>query len=143
MTNPRPVDQSPSAPRSRREARAQRRAASGAAGLVGSWIAGVILILLGIAFFLQNLGTFVFPLDNWWALFVLIPAVATLERAVHAYRSAGNRWTATARGGLLSGVVLMLVMLILLLEFDWVIFGPVLIMLAGVGILINALLPSE
>lgn len=143
MTDQLPLEKPQSEPRSRREARAQRRAAAGASGLVGSWIAGLILILLGIAFFLQNLGTFVFPLDNWWALFILIPAVATLERAIHAYRSAGNRWTVTARGSLLSGVVLVLITLIFLLEFDWVIFGPVLIMLAGVGILLNALLLSE
>ncbi|HVP20663.1 MAG TPA: hypothetical protein VMS73_02260, partial [Anaerolineaceae bacterium] len=37
------------------------------------WIFGVVLILIGAAFFLQNFN--LLQINNWWALFLLIPAI--------------------------------------------------------------------
>lgn len=143
MTNPLPTDTQPSEPLSRREARAERRAARAAANSGATWIAGVILILLGIAFLMQNMGALTFPLDNWWALFILIPAIGAFDKGWRLYRAADNQLTAAARGSLLTGLILLLVTAAFLFEFSWLSFGPALIILAGIGILINALLPSE
>jgi hypothetical protein len=73
---------------------------------VGTWLVGLILIVLGGIFLLRNTGIFDIPLKNWWALFILIPAIGALDTALRMYRSAGNQLTAPARGSLLVGLVL-------------------------------------
>lgn len=56
--NPEPLD--------RREARHQRRAERFAdPSRRGSLIAGIILIVLGGMFLLQNMGSYSFPINNW------------------------------------------------------------------------------
>ena len=131
-------------PLDRREARRQRheeRLAAPSRG--GAWVAGVILIVLGIAFLFQNTGNFTIPLRNWWALFILIPAIGAFERAWQMYRDAGNHLTAQTRSSLLVGLVLTLVTAAFLFNINWTFFGPALIILAGLGILINAILPGK
>jgi hypothetical protein len=80
MNDQSPMKDSQPEPLSRREARQQRREArnAGAGGL--TWVAGILLIVLGIAFLMDNLGSFSIPLDNWWALFVLIRPSERLTR---------------------------------------------------------------
>jgi hypothetical protein len=98
-------------------------------------MAGLILIVLGGMFLMRNTGTFDIPLQNWWALFILIPAVGALDTGLRMYRSAGNVLTAPARGSLLVGLVLTFVTVSFLFGLDWSYFGPILIILVGVGIL--------
>ena len=105
----------------------------------GGWVAGLVLIMLGVLFLLRNTGTFDFPLQNWWALFILIPAVGAFDSAYRTYRAAGNRLTAPARGSLLVGLVLTFVAAMFLFDISWTFFGPVLIILVGIGILFTAL----
>lgn len=141
MNEPTPV--STPEPMDRREARRQRRAnrlADPSRG--GSWIAGIILIVLGGAFLMQNMGTYRFPLQNWWALFILIPAVGAFDTAFRAYRSTGT-FTATARGSLLVGIVLALVTAAFLFNISWTYFGPALVILAGLGILMNGMIGRQ
>ena len=107
----------------------------------GSWIIGAILVALGIIFLFQNMGTF--TLNNWWALFILIPALGAFEEAWRGYKNAGGRLTKRARGSMLVGLVLTLVVFGLLFELDWKYLGPVLIILAGIGILVNVALPGD
>lgn len=127
-------------PVDRCEARRQRREARLAdPSRPGTWVAGVILILLGTLFFLNNTGTFDFPLKNWWALFILIPAIGSFDSALRMYRSAGNQFTAPAQGSLLVGLVLSLVTVIFLFGLKMSYFGPILIILVGVGILLTAM----
>ena len=132
-------------PFDRHEARRQRREARREApGMSGSgWIVGLVLILVGVGFLLQNMGIFSFSLKNWWALFILIPAIGALESALRLYRGADNRLTAAARGSLVVGLVLTLVTIIFLFDLSWTIFGPILIILAGVGLLLSALMPER
>jgi hypothetical protein len=119
----------------RREARRETRYRSG-----GAWIGGVVLIGLGIIFLLQNFGTFY--LQNWWALFILIPAVGAFGNTWRAYQDAGGQMNAQARGSLIGGLVLSMVAAIFLFNLSWGLLGPAILVLAGIGILINALLPG-
>ena len=57
------------------------------------WILGVVLIALGGVFSLQNAGLPIL-VGNWWALFILIPAVGAFSAA----------WTLYQRNGLTSSV---------------------------------------
>jgi hypothetical protein len=127
-----------SEPLDRREARRQRRAerlADPSRG--GGWAVGLILIVLGGIFLLRNTGTFDIPLKNWWALFILLPAIGSLDTARRIYRSAGNQLTLPARGSLLVGLVLTFVSAAFIFELNWSFFGPILIILTGIGILVT------
>jgi hypothetical protein len=123
---------------SRREARHQRREerfADPSRG--GAWVAGLILIVLGSMFLLRNTGMFYIPFKNWWALFILIPAVGAFDTAFRTYRDAGNQLTAAARSSLMVGAVLTFVTIMFLFDFSWTYFGPILIILVGIGLIFN------
>ena len=122
----------------RRAARRQR-IAERRAGRSGSWVAGAVLILVGIFIMFDNLTGF--TLENWWALFILIPALGAFGNAWRAYQNDG-RLSAPARGALISGFILTMVTAFFLFELNWMILGPVLLILAGVGILVNVILPG-
>lgn len=137
-------DQSPinePEPSDRRETRRQRREerlADPSRG--GAWVAGVILIVLGTMFLMRNTGTFYIPLKNWWALFILIPAIGAFDTALRMYRSADIQLNAQARSSLLVGLVLTFVTAMFLFEISWTFFGPILIILAGIAIIFNSML---
>ena len=123
----------------RRQRRADRRTSLGAPTSSGTLVLGVILIVLGGAFLMQNMGTFIFPWKNWGALFILIPAIGALERAYRFYRNADNQLTTQAGGALLVGFVLIVVTVLILFELSWTYFGPILVIMVGFGILVNAM----
>lgn len=123
----------------RREARRQRIDERRARRSGGSWVVGAVLILVGIFIMLENLTSF--TLENWWALFILIPAVGAFGNAWRTYQSAG-RLSAAARASLISGFILTMVTAFFLLNLNWTVLGPVLLILAGIGLLVNVALPK-
>lgn len=125
-------------PLSRREARQARREVRRQYG--STMVGGAILIALGLIFLLQNFAGL--ELNNWWALFILIPAAGAFGNTIRAYQDAGGRLTVSARGSLIAGLVLVMVTAIFLFGLNWSLFGPAVLILAGVGILINAALPG-
>jgi len=102
------------------------------------WLVGAILILIGVVFLMQNLTGFYF--NNWWAFFILIPAFGSFSRGRQAMQDADGRLTSSARGAFIGGLVLTAVAAILLFSLDWVIFGPILLIIAGVAMLLSAVL---
>ena len=130
-------------PLSRHEARRQRREARLAdPSRGGSWVAGLILIVLGGMFLMRNMGSFDIPLKNWWALFILIPAVGAFETALRMYRKDGQLHAA-ARSSLLVGTVLTFITIMFLFSISWTFFGPVLIILIGIAIILNYTLDNR
>ena len=122
-----------------RSAARRQRIEARRAGRSGSWVAGAILILIGIFIMLNNLTGF--TLENWWALFIMIPALGAFGNAWRAYQNDG-RISGQARASLISGIILTMVTAVFLLNLNWTILGPVLLILAGVGILLNVALPG-
>lgn len=104
-----------------------------------AWIGGAILILLGLIFLVQNLTGF--SLSNWWALFILIPAVNAFGHAYNNYKSDG-RFSGPVRGSLFGGLALTFVAFVFLFNLNFGTLWPVLLILGGAGLLINALLPD-
>jgi hypothetical protein len=102
-----------------------------------AWVGGVLLILIGIVFLARNLTGF--GLDNWWALFILIPAFGSLAQAWRIYQSSGGRLTPAARGPLTGGLVLLLVAAVFLFDVDWGQVWPVILIVIGVGALFTSL----
>ncbi len=101
----------------------------------GSWIIGVVLIALGGLFLLSNVLSVSF-VTNWWAVFILIPALYNLNRAWQSYRQNG-RLTAGGRSALVGGLLILTVALIFLLNLDWGVVWPVFIIIIGLGLLLQ------
>ena len=101
--------------------------------------AGIVLIVLGVLFLLQQLNI---PfLYNWWALFILIPAFWAFVAAWDRYQDAG-RMTRRATGGLVAGLLLTALALIFLLNLGGSFVWPALLILGGLALLLTALLPE-
>jgi cation transport ATPase len=101
-----------------------------------NWIVGVVFITLGLLFLLSNVLDVSF-VTNWWAVFILIPALYSLNRAWQSYRQHG-RLTSRGRSSLVGGLLVLTVALIFLLNLDWGIVWPVFIIIVGLGILLQA-----
>ena len=116
----------------RREEHRAQRAANGT-----PWLGGVILIVLGVIFLLQNFTQL--QLHNWWALFLLIPALGSLADAWNGYRQTG-RLSRRVRGALISGGVFLIFTFTFLYDWNWEVVLPVLLIIWGVTLLLNSLL---
>jgi hypothetical protein len=118
--------------RQRIERREERRAEREAGGF--SWMIGLILIVIGGLYLLQETG--ILPgFTNWWALFMLLPAAGVFSAAVGAYRRSGGQLTPEVIG-LLVGSLLFVAMTGFFLfgvSFTW--FVPLFLIAAGLFIL--------
>lgn len=120
-----------------------RSADRGGAGLArgGSWIGGAILVFVGLVFLLKNFG-FPFP-ENWWAVFILIPAVASFAGARKLYQRNGGELSRGVVGGIAAGCVFVILSVLFLFGFDIGKFWPLILIVLGVGILSGALAPER
>lgn len=95
---------------------------------------GLILIAIGSYFLLLNFTDF--RLDNWWALFILLPAFSSLEKARNEYRASGqmNKAVRSALGGaLITG----LVAAAFLFNLDWGLIWPLFLIIVALGALLG------
>lgn len=120
--------------RSRSAARAAENATLTVENKNKSWMSGVILIAIGLIFLAANMGGF--RLDNWWALFILIPAVANFGSAVGDYQKNG-RLTRSGRGSVTGGLILTLVSFTFLFGWSWSVIWPVFLIIGGVAALLG------
>lgn len=95
-----------------------------------AWVAGLVLVGLGVFFLLQNLTGVVW--GNWWAVFILIPAFWAFWSAWQAYvqdRAFTRRVANLAYGGMFP----LLVAVLFLFNLDWGRMWPLFLILAGLG----------
>jgi phosphatidylserine synthase len=119
----------------RRADRDARRAAwrhGGRPGWMGVPIGGVIVLALGLVFLADNFG-YHLP-HNWWAVLILIPAVALLVTAIRLYRADASL-SGRAVGPAVGGIVLLLIALAIFFGINWGLFWPLLLVAVGVGII--------
>ena len=102
----------------------------------GSWIVGLILIILGGMFLMNSMGTINISLTNWWAVFILLPAFGSLSAAWRTYQEEG-RLNGPARAALLVGLVLTFIAFTFLFGISWTYVGPILLTGVGIAILFN------
>lgn len=120
----------------RRLMRAQRH---GIERTIWALVSGLALIVLGGLLLMNNLGLVNVTLfENWWALFILIPAGSAFVNAYAAYRQAGQM-TNAVMGSLWGGALLTFIACMFLLELDWALLWPTFIILLGVGMLTRSL----
>jgi hypothetical protein len=98
-------------------------------------LGGMILLGLGVFFFLKALGVSDFDFD-WWTLFLFIPGIAMLTNVWSAYRRTGHVPKRFREQGV-GGVFLILVGSIFLFGLDWGVMWPVFLIIIGIALLIG------
>jgi len=101
-------------------------------------IVGAVLILLGVAFFLEQ-GGYITMTDNWWALFIYLAAVASFANVWRSYRALGT-FGSQAGGSLVWGLVLTVVASIFFFQLEWDKWWPVILIAIGAGIVAGSML---
>ena len=99
----------------------------------------LLLILAGGLLLLQNFTGL--QLYNWWALFILIPAFGSFADAWDRYQDQG-RVSGRVRNSLLSGFIFACISAFFLFNLSLNQYWPVLLILGGLAILVNAILPD-
>lgn len=95
---------------------------------------GLILIGIGTIFLVSQLtGWYI---QNWWALFIFIPAIFKLNEVWQGYRANG-RLTQDLRSSLIGGLLLLMVGSFFLFSISWNLFWPLVLILVGIGALLN------
>jgi hypothetical protein len=94
------------------------------------WTGGAILIGLGLVFLLSNLE--IISLHNWWALFILMPAIVTFSHGWRSYREHG-RFTHEARGQFTGSAILFLVAGTFIFGWSWALIWPCFLIIGGLG----------
>jgi hypothetical protein len=102
-----------------------------------AWVAGGVCIVIGVVFIVRNVAGFSF--DNWWALFILIPAIGSLVTSWQMYQRNGRRFTRASRGPLIGGLFLLGLTAVFLFKLDWSRIWPFILILAGLGVLLGSL----
>jgi len=93
---------------------------------------GVVLIALGVIFLIQNYAGV--QINNWWALFILIPVFFTVERGYASLRAGRN---AEALGQLMGGLVLVALIVIFLFDLEFGQLWPIFLIIGGITLLIS------
>ena len=102
----------------------------------GSLWVGIAFVLFGVIMILQTAG--LVRLNNWWALFILIPALASFGKAWHRARVNGGRFTRSVLSAISGGLFISAVAILFLFNLDWGRYWPVFIVLAGLSTLLGA-----
>jgi hypothetical protein len=100
-----------------------------------AWFAGIVLILVGVFFLVRTFTGF--DLDNWWALFILIPAFGSFSRAYSIYQTEGHMNSA-ARSAAIGGLIFTLIAVAFLFGLNFGYIWPLFLILGGLALLLNA-----
>jgi hypothetical protein len=102
------------------------------------WIAGGVFVMMGVLLLVSNITGASF--DNWWALFILIPALGSLYIAMRTYNEVGAM-TEAVRKPLTGGLILLLVSVMFLFNLNWGRYWPFILLIVGGSLIVTALWP--
>lgn len=100
-----------------------------------SWMVGVILILVGLAFLFERAG-WIPANSNWWAIFIYLAAFAGYANVWRVWR-AERRFTPSATASLSWGLVLTVVGSIFLFSLSWDLWWPAILIAVGIGFVVG------
>ena len=106
-------------------------------GIKGVWW-GLLLVFVGAVLFFQQLG-FLGGGFNWWAMFIFLPAIGSLNAAWTAFRRNDGVFTAGVRSALGGGLIVLTVAILLLFDMDWSIWWPLMLVMPGFAIFLNGM----
>ena len=97
------------------------------------WVGAAVLIALGVIFLLQETGSVQLG-ENWWVIFLFLPAAGLFYDAFQRYQDGG---LAHVGGQLLGGVILIVVALTFLFNWNWGVIWPVFLIIGGIYLLVQ------
>jgi hypothetical protein len=92
---------------------------------------------LGVALLLFNDSGLGF--ENWWAFFILLPAIGSLKKGL-AMRTETGHFPQAAREAVGWGVIMMVVALFFLIGLSWNMFWPIILIVVGMIVIVNKIL---
>jgi peptidoglycan/LPS O-acetylase OafA/YrhL len=95
-----------------------------------NWWVGLALVLIGLVFLVQNFVGLSF--GNWWAIFILLPAIWAFFRAWSFYQE-DHTITRRVANAVYGGLFPFLVGMIFLFNLDWGKLWPLFLIILGVG----------
>ena len=99
-------------------------------------IGGFIVLAIGLVLLAQTMGMSV-P-HNWWAVLILVPAVAALVNAIRFYRYDGPQ-SPRVMGSAIGGLVMLALALALFFDIGLGFFWPVIVIVVGVAIIARSM----
>ena len=96
-------------------------------------LVGLAVVAVGLVFLGRNFGMDLPLPDRWWALFIVVPAAASLVAAARFYRVDG-RLSSRVVGPATGGTLMLATALILFFDLEWDRFWPVMVIIVGLGI---------
>ena len=105
-------------------------------GWGGLPIGGFIVLAIGVVLLAGNLGMSV-P-HNWWAVLILVPAVAALVNAIRFYRQDGPQ-SPRVMGSAIGGLVMLALAFALFFDVGLGLFWPVIVIVVGVAIIARSM----
>lgn len=101
------------------------------------WI-GLAFIAGGVIVLLNQSGLLSFDF-NWWAVFIVIPAIGSFRNAYHRYRATNNLFDMGVMLPALIGLFMIGLMFNLLSgngwNFNWNLFWPLMFIIIGLGMI--------
>lgn len=107
---------------------------NGSAAKSNSWIMALVLIVVGAGLLISNFTGFTF--NNWWALFMVIPAVGMFAAVWRDYQANG-RLTGKSTGPLISGLAMVVMMIVFLFNLSWSGLWPLGFIFGGLAIILG------
>lgn len=102
-----------------------------------NWAMGIAVVAIGGLLLARNLGVNLSFLNfhNWWAIFILLAAVAPLQQAFSRYQSGG--WSNAVLNSLISAGAIIVLALLFLLDLSLWTWWPVFIIIGGLMMMTN------
>jgi len=94
---------------------------------------GLVLVALGALLFTLNVVEV--SLENWWALFILMPALALIGWGRRIGRGVNGRLPFLARLTYATGLIILVVAVMFLVNFDWSVWWPMMLITPGLAML--------
>ena len=105
-----------------------------------SWMMGISIVLVGATFLLEQAG--ILHLTNWWAIFLVVPAVSSFINVFRRFRQEG-RVTHKVTAPIISGLASLVLAFFFLFDLDIGKLWPVFVILAGISILLSYLFRNK
>lgn len=98
-------------------------------------VVGGVLIAVGVLLVVTRLMGWAF--DNWWVLFLLIPAFSSFGQAGKAYQRDG-RLGPDGTSSLIGGLTILFIASMFFFGISWTMLWPVLLIIVGIGSIAKA-----
>lgn len=105
------------------------------AAISSNWIRAGVLIVVGLGLLASNFTDFTF--NNWWALFMLIPAFGMFA-SVWRDSQVNGRITSNSTGPLISGLAMVVMMIVFLFNLNWSGLWPLGLVFGGIAVLLSS-----